>query len=137
MINKENYKKMVISIILAIIGTRCIPYIVYFDNILAYSNNVVSIIVFGLLYILFYRTIAYENIKKLKTTGPIGVLISLFLVLGMQIDKYGELKPSIATFVAIMSISTIVVAILIKLYDLLDIGENIKQKKTKKERKMG
>jgi len=78
------------------------------------------------------------NKKKLKITCPIGILLSLFLILGRQIDKFGELRITVVNGIAIIFASLIITVILIKLYDFLDYIEakekDSNRKRTKKEK---
>lgn len=116
----NNINKTLISILFSIIGTISIPYIVRYDNILSYTNDIVSIIIFVSLYYLFHKTISHKNIKSLKTTYLIGVMFSLFLVLGVQIDKTGEIELSGGTCISILSMSLIISCILTNFYNFLD-----------------
>lgn len=125
----NNVKKIIISVIFSIIGTISVPYIIEFNNTLSYTNNMVSIIIFIALYYLFYKTISNKNIKLIKKTYPIGIMFSLCLVLGLQIDKLGELEISGGTGVAILSISFIMTSILVNLYNFLDRIEIVEENK--------
>lgn len=133
-IDKTILKNIAITIT-SFLATYFIKYAINFEENITYSNSVISLVVFAGLIVLLKKTWTEENIKKIKSTAFLGIMFSTFLVIGNSIDTKGTVEyGNIQIYFAIIFLATIIDALLVQLYRVIEKFEE--RKKDEKKSKL-
>ena len=133
-IDKTILKNIAITIT-SFLATYFIKYAINFEENITYSNSVISLVVFAGLIVLLKKTWTEENIKKIKSTAFLGIMFSTFLVIGNSIETKGTVEyGNIQIYFAIIFLATIIDALLVQLYQIIEKFEE--RKKDEKKSKL-
>lgn len=88
---------------------------------LVLTNSVISVVLFVLFGLLFYKTLRRSHLRAWKTTYPLGLLFSALLTVGAQVSASGNFCfRDGSLYGAIFAFSFVFCALLTLLWDALD-----------------
>ncbi len=128
-------KKMLLTVLIIItsfMATYLLPYAIEFKEDITFSNSIIAIVVFASFVYIQKKSFTKENVSKIKNISLLSIIFSSFLVFGNKIDKYSQIDfKDIKVYLAILSISFIINAILVQVYKFIEKFEEREEKETK------